>query len=173
MNLDEIIEELRACNYTHFDIFYNETKKNVFFSIASIVTDKLIIDDLMQDTYIKFLENIDKYQSKTNIKAYLSTIAHNISINYYNREKRLVHDEELFDYIPDDSKNDYSEIKVLEILDGLEAIEKEIIILHVINDMKFKDISKIVDKPLGTVLWIYNKAMKELKRKAGALDEEH
>lgn len=170
MNLDEIIEELRVCNYSHFDFFYNETKKSVFFAIASIINNNLIIDDLIQDTYIKFLENIDKYQSKTNIKAYLSTIAHNIALNHYNREKRLIHDEELMDNIPDNN-NDYDEIKVLEILDGLEQIEKEIIILHVINDLKFKDISKIVDKPLGTVLWIYNKAMKELKRKRGALDE--
>ena len=110
MSLDEIIEELRVCNYSHFDQFYNETKKTVFFSIASIVKDDSIIDDLMQDTYVKFLENISKYQNKTNIKAFISTIAHNIAINYYNREKKLVHDEELFNYIPDDSNTfvDYS-----------------------------------------------------------------
>ena len=60
MSLDEIIEELRVCNYSHFDQFYNETKKTVFFSIASIVKDDSIIDDLMQDTYVKFLENISK-----------------------------------------------------------------------------------------------------------------
>ena len=29
-------EELRVANYDHFDIFYNETKKNVFFSIAAL-----------------------------------------------------------------------------------------------------------------------------------------
>ena len=77
MKLDDIIEEFRDCNYNHFDEFYNETKKSVFFSIAAIVKDRDSIDDLMQDTYIKFLENIGKYKSKTNINAYLSTIAHN------------------------------------------------------------------------------------------------
>jgi RNA polymerase sigma-70 factor (ECF subfamily) len=29
--------------------------------------------------------------------------------------------------------------------------------------MKFKDIAKIVDRPLGTVLWLYNKAIKTLQ----------
>ena len=76
MNIDDIIEELRVANYAHFDEFYNATKKNVFFSIAAVVKDRSTIDDLMQDTYIKFLENISKYQSKTSINAYLSTIAH-------------------------------------------------------------------------------------------------
>lgn len=174
MNLDEIIEEFRECNYNHFNEFYNETKKRVFFTIAAIIKDKDAVDDLMQDTYIKFLENISKYQSKTNINAYLSTIAHNIAINYYNREKKLVHNEEIIDYIPHEESNnpDGSSIKVLEMLKDLDDTAKEIVILHIINDLKFKEISKIVDKPLGTVLWIYNKAIKELRKKAGVADEK-
>lgn len=171
MSLDEIIDELRVCNYDNFNEFYNNTKKTVFFSIAAIVSDKNIIDDLMQDTYVKFLENIDKYQTNTNITAYLSTMAHNIAINYFNREKRLVHDERIFDYIPSNKNEVYDDIEVLDILKGLDDISKEIVILHVINDLKFKDIAGIVDKPLGTVLWIYNKAMKFLKRKVGAKNE--
>lgn len=173
MNLDEIIEEFRLCNYNHFNEFYNETKKNVFFTIAAIIKDRDAIDDLMQDTYIKFLENISKYQAKMKINAYLSTIAHNIAINYYNREKKLVHSEEIIDYIPNEEKNkkDNSSIEVLELLKDLDDMSKEIVILHTINDLKFKDISKIVNKPLGTVLWIYNKAIKELRKKAGVADE--
>lgn len=173
MNLDEIIEEFRLCNYNHFNEFYNETKKNVFFTIAAIIKDRDAIDDLMQDTYIKFLENISKYQAKMKINAYLSTIAHNIAINYYNREKKLVHSEEIIDYIPNEEKNkkDDSSIEVLELLKDLDDMSKEIVILHTINDLKFKDISKIVNKPLGTVLWIYNKAIKELRKKAGVADE--
>ena len=173
MDIDDIINELRVANYAHFDEFYNKTKKNVFFSIAAIVKDNSTIDDLMQDTYIKFLENISKYQSKTSVNAYLSTIAHNIAINYYNREKRIVHDEEVIDYISDDSKktNNYEEIEALELLKSLDDVSKEIVVLHIINDLKFKEIADIVNKPLGTVLWIYNKALRELKKKAGALDE--
>ena len=172
MTIDDIIEELREANYRHFDEFYNSTKKSVFFAIAAIVKDNSTIDDLMQDTYVKFLENISKYQSKTSINAYLSTIAHNIAINYYNREKRLVHDEEVIDYVAaPDNKKDYKEIEALEMLKDLDDQSREIVVLHIINDLKFREIAKIVNKPLGTVLWIYNKAIKELKRKAGALDE--
>ena len=40
MSLDEIIEELRECNYSHFDEFYNETKKTVFFAIIAIIKDR-------------------------------------------------------------------------------------------------------------------------------------
>lgn len=173
MKIEEYINEFRVANYTHFDEFYNETKKTVFFSILSVIKDTSVVDDLMQDTYIKFLENIDKY-THTSINAYLSTMAHNIAINYYNKEKRIVHDEEIIDYIPEEKENKdmkYQYIEVMEMVSELDDISRQIVILHTINDLKFKDIAKIVDKPLGTVLWIYNKAIKELKRKVGAKDE--
>jgi len=175
MNIEEFVNEFRNADYSHFDLFYNETKRTVFFSILSIVKDTSAVEDLMQDTYVKFLENINKY-TETNINAYLSTMAHNIAINYYNKEKRLVHDEEIIDYqqAPEViSKEDkYQYIEVMEMLKDLDDISREVVILHTINDLKFKEIAKIIDKPLGTVLWIYNKAIKDLKRKVGAKDEK-
>lgn len=165
MTLDQIIEEFRVCNYVNFDYFYNETKKNVFFSIAAIIDDKDIIDDLMQDTYIRFLENIDKYKTGTSINAYLSTIAHNISINYYNREKRLIHNDEVIEVVKDREKDPYDEIEAIELLKDLEPLEKQVVVLHVLNDLKFREIADIIQKPLGTVLWIYNKAIAKLKKK--------
>lgn len=100
-------------------------------------------------------------------------MAHNIAINHYNKEKRLVHNDLVFDYIKDDTKEEFStDIEVVEMLKDLDQLSKEIVILHVINELKFKEIANIVDKPLGTVLWIYNKAMKQLRRKVGDSCEE-
>ncbi|MFA6936431.1 MAG: sigma factor-like helix-turn-helix DNA-binding protein, partial [Bacilli bacterium] len=41
--------------------------------------------------------------------------------------------------------------------------EREVVFLHINNDLKHREISKVINKPLGTVLWIYNKAIKKLK----------
>ncbi len=60
----------------------------------------------------------------------------------------------------------------MELLNDLDDTAKEIVVQHVINELKFKEIAKIVNKPLGTVLWIYNKAMKDLKRKVESDNEE-
>ena len=78
MNIDDIVEEFRVATYIHFDQFYNETKKNVFFTIIAIIKDRSVVDDLMQDTYIKFLENISKYQN-TSINAYAYILEYSIS----------------------------------------------------------------------------------------------
>ena len=35
------------------------------------------------------------------------------------------------------------------------------------NDLKHKEIAKIMKKPLGTITWLYNKAVKKMKEKVG------
>ncbi len=160
-----IIEELKQRDYKSFDTFYNLTKNQVFYAIISIVKDQAEAEDLMQEVYMKFLEKIDDYRSNSNPYAYLSTIGRNLAINYYNKNKRVIVSQELIETFPAEKVEEPNE-DIFKILDLLEPDEREIVTLHVINDLKFREIVPIVEKPLGTVLWIYNKAIKKLKEKA-------
>ncbi len=160
-----IIEELKQRDYKSFDTFYNLTKNQVFYAIISIVKDQAEAEDLMQEVYMKFLEKIDDYRSNSNPYAYLSTIGRNLAINSYNKNKRVVVSQELIESFPAEKIEEPNE-DIFKILDLLDPNEREIVTLHVINDLKFREIVPIVDKPLGTVLWIYNKAIKKLKEKA-------
>lgn len=167
--IHEIIEQLRKKDYSSFDTFYELTKKQVFFAIVSIIKDQDLTEDLMQDTYVKFLEKIDQYRPNENPYAYLSRIGRNLAINSYNRRKKEVVSEEIFETIPSletvsDKEDDQD---ILKILDLLDLDEREVVTLHVINDLKFREIAESMNKPLGTVLWIYNKAIKRLKKEIG------
>ncbi|MDI6453751.1 RNA polymerase sigma factor [Peloplasma aerotolerans] len=161
-----IIEELKKRNYQSFDTFYNLTKNQVFYAIINIVKDQDLAEDIMQDTYVKFLEKIEQYKSGSNPYAYLSTIARNLAINTYNREKRVINSQEIVESIPSPEEETDQE-DIFKILDLLEDVEKEVVTLHIINDLKFREIADTIDKPLGTVLWIYNKAIKKLRAKVG------
>ena len=169
--LTEIILEFKEGNYNSFNEFYNQTSKLVYYMISCYEKRKENVEDLIQDTYMKFLSNISKCDIKKNPVNYLATIAKNIAINHYNISKR----EEIIEYEQVDiiAKNNMNESYIdLGIIDYLEGVEKEIVSLHIIGNLKFKDISKIVNKPLGTVLWIYNKAISYLKKKVDRNYEE-
>ena len=62
--------------------------------------------------------------------------------------------------IQDDDKGE--NIKLL--LKGLSDEEREVLLYKVYADLKHREIAKLINKPLGTVLWLYNKAMKKVKR---------
>lgn len=167
--IKEITYELKEKNYDSFDEFYNLTSKLVYHVIIGIVSRREVAEDIMQETYTKFLENIKNVSLDNSPMAYLVQIARNTSINYYNKNKRVVFDENFIN----DRLQEEQESKVsLGIIDYLDGYEKEIVTMHIIGNMKFKDISVVINKPLGTVLWAYNKAIKYLKKKVGEQDEK-
>lgn len=162
-NLEDIIEEFRVGNYDSFDEFYHQTNKQLYVFIYDIIRNRQSSEDLLQETYMRFLNHIDKYKKNTNYFNFLVTIARNLAINEYHKQKRMVYDEEYIYSVKEESSTDVPDLFYL--LDYLNEKEREIVILHMIDNLKFKEIAKMKDKPLGTILWLYNKAIKKLKRK--------
>ena len=162
-NLEDIIEEFRVGNYDSFDEFYHQTNKQLYVFIYDIIRNRQSSEDLLQETYMRFLNHIDKYKKNTNYFNFLVTIARNLALNEYHKQKRMVYDEEYIYSVKEESPTDVPDLFYL--LDYLNEKEREIVILHMIDNLKFKEIAKMKDKPLGTILWLYNKAIKKLKRK--------
>lgn len=157
--LDKLVQRYRNGEKETFDAIFNETQTTVYLSVRAILSDTVAIEDLVQDTYMKALENLDKYQSGTNFKAWISKIARNIAINYFKREKKLEHVE-----IDDPVFNkESSDINLSYCLSLLEGIEREVVIYHLLLNMKFKDIAKILEVSTSHAFQIYKKALKKIK----------
>jgi RNA polymerase sigma-70 factor (ECF subfamily) len=166
--MNDIIKEFKAKNYRYFDDFYEKTNRQVYYAIIQIVKDDDIAKDLMQDTYMNFINKIDQFKLGGNVYAYLSMIGRNLSINYYNRNKKEIHSDELFETIPSEEKViEKEDSDILDLLDVLNKDQREVVVLHTINGLKFKEVAKIMDKPLGTVLWLHKAAIDILKTKVG------
>ena len=164
--LRRYIKEFKDRDYTHFDNFYEETSRKVFFTIIGIVKDQMIAEDLMQDTYMQFLKKIDDIESSQNPIAYLVTIGRNNALNHYTKFKREVQGDDIFETIASDEmiKDD---VDIYQLLNLLDREEREVIVLHTINGFKFREVAEAMDKPLGTVLWLHKKALEKLKVKLG------
>lgn len=164
--LNDYIKAFKDRDYSNFDPFYEQTNRKVFFTILNIVKDKMIAEDLMQDAYMQFLKKIDHVKTNQNSAAYLVTIGRNLALNYYNKYKREVPGEEIFQTIATDEvvKDDAD---IFALLDLLDQAEREVVVLHTINGFKYREIAKVMNKPLGTVLWLHKKAIDKLKMKVG------
>ena len=154
------ISSFQKGQFKDFDQFYRLTSKQVFFTLKKYIQDIMLIEDFMQDVYMKFIDKIQDVDSSKNVKSYLTTIARNLAIDYLRKQKHVTLDDvqvyQAFD--ASQVEKDY-----MWLLEHLDLTEKEIVYLHVIEDLKFKDIALIVDKPVGTVLWKYQEARKKMK----------
>lgn len=165
INFDDYIDKLIAKDDEAFRMVYEHTNKGVFSMIISMVRNRTVTEDLMQDTYIKMIERIHQYQKGRNFLAWLLQIAKNTTLDYLRKTKnQMIYDPIEQAYLQDQLKTDPVTYQVEDLVKSLSIEEKQIVLLRVVSDMKFKDIAKVVKKPLGTVLWIYQKAIKTLKK---------
>ena len=157
--LDALVQKYQQGNVDAFDDIYYETQTSVYLSIKTYIREPQIIEDLMQDTYVRAIQNINKYQKGTNFKAWISCIARNIAINYYNKEKRI----DVLDVTNPVFAQEEDESKLNYYLSFVEGIERDVVVYHIVLGMKFKDIAKILDIPQSTVFAKYKTAITKIR----------
>lgn len=115
--------------------------------------------DLVQETYLKVLSNIDKYKDDNNFKAWLFTIMKNTYINSYNKlsNKKTIRDNSEDEYLlrntqVDDITPD-SEFGASEIKRAVNNLEDEykIPFSSFVSGFKYHEIAESMNLPIGTV----------------------
>ncbi len=156
-------------NLLVFDEFYELTKRQVYFAIYAIVKSSSISEDIMQDTYIKFLENIKRIDSSRNVVSYLITIGKNLCLDYLRKNSKIrnLEDYDNFeDVVGTAPPKENGEADIFKIMkEVLNDNEFGIVILHVVDEMSHKEVAEYLGKPLGTITWAYNNAMKKLRKR--------
>lgn len=167
---DRLVDLLKAKDDQAFRTVYENTKRGVFSIIAGMIKDKATVEDLMQDTYMKVIQSINSYKKGRNFPAWVMQIAKNTTIDHLRKQKRMeVRDPQTDMYLFDTfaPETETTDLEVDAILKPLDEQERQVVLMKVYGNLKFKDIALSTDKPLGTVLWIYNKAIKKLRESMG------
>ena len=162
MSLNEVFLEIKRGDQTHFNWFYENSKKQLFYNILSYTKNYELSEDLLQETYVKFLTNIKNIDDKVNILGYLMVMSKNITLDYFKKNNRIeTLNEEDISFEDDKIHETMLVSKIKEILNDIKF---KILILHILGELTFNEIKDIVKKPLGTVLWIYNKSLKKVRK---------
>lgn len=168
MNYDDYIDKLILKDEAAFETVYSASYRTVFLVIKSIVKSDDITLDLVQETYIQAITSIHSYKRNGKFLAWISSIAHRKAIDYYRREQRITHiditdsDTYLQSHTPEYEKH----LLVEELLSILDQDEYLVVTLYNIEGYTHKEIGKILNKPTGTITWLYQKALKKLRKEA-------
>lgn len=166
--LEACIRRLQNGEMKALDEIYCATNRAVYSTAVAIVKDYALAEDAMQETYLRFRRNVNGYRMGNNATAYLVTVCRNVCLNMIKRRKR----EMFVDYNENESL--YGEYKMEDrhdvddnirlILQCLDDSEREIVLMKVYGGFKHREIAAMIGKPLGTVLWLYNRAVNKLKK---------
>jgi RNA polymerase sigma-70 factor (ECF subfamily) len=148
--------------YEHMDALYSTALR--------MTRNPQEAEDLVQDTYLRAYRFYDKFQQGTNFRAWIFKILTNTFINRYRKKVRtpqkvdlekvafgIESDEEFEDPVEWESYDEetYSDLFDDKVKDALEKLSQEfrmIILLADVEGMSYKEIAKIANVPIGTVM---------------------
>jgi len=162
------------------DILYSTIKTDVYAFALSKVYNKSDADDILQDTFVRIYENAKLYVPLGKPMAWVFTVELNIINRYFQLKSRydVLNDETIIHDIVDESNdsknNEIQDEYLIMLLESLDEFEREVISLHLVSDLKFREIAEMLNKPLSTILSKYNRAIKKMRKisKGGKLNEK-
>ena len=152
-------------NKNNFNEFY-EKSNNLVYSIAfSILKNKDDSEDVMQKVFIK-IWNINKdCLPSCNEATWLYSVTKNETLNYIRRKKPTLTLDDIYSIGYEASEiNTIIEKDVFnKLIHNLNETDKEIISLRILGNLSFKEISQVLNMPIGTIQWKYYKNIKTLR----------
>ncbi|MCM1194695.1 MAG: RNA polymerase sigma factor [Firmicutes bacterium] len=146
---------------------YDLVGSSVYAYALSVTKNVYDAQDVLHDTFIKVYESAHNYVSQGKPMAWLLTIAKNLCYTKFRQQSKFadVSDEDLEKQFGCDSGEAVeSKLVVMQMLSALNESERTIVVLHAMSGLKHKDIAKLLEIPLATVLSKYNRALKKLQR---------
>ncbi len=119
-------------------------------------------EDITQETFVCFVKSLNRYHHYGKARNYLYTIAGNLCKNQY-KMRSFISLEEQIHAIEATESNIERKIDMENALQKLPAEFREILILHYFQDLKLKEIAKILEIGLPLVKYRLAKAKEKLK----------
>lgn len=151
------LEALKTGDQQAFLKIYQELKTPVYTVLVRLTGDRLLSEDLLQEVFLRIYRQPPEAEKP---RAYVFRMARNLAIDAL-RQKRPCDplEEHSLQADPDPTVK----LDLERAFARLTAGERQLVALHLSAGLTFREVASIVERPLGTVLWQYRKAIEKLR----------
>lgn len=175
----KLVSLYKEGNEEAFELLLNRHKSRIYTTIYLIVKDNYVAEDLLQETFVKAINTIKggRYNEEGKFLPWIIRIAHNLSIDYFRKEKRyptlvLEDGSKVFNTLEfaEDSvesaqiKQD-THLKLKELIQELPEAQKEVLIMRHYMEMSFQEIAENTGVSINTALGRMRYALINLRKK--------
>jgi len=182
----ELVSQCRRGDPQAFEQVFALYRGPLYAYLARTTGDRHEAEDLLQDVFVRLVENLDRYEESGRFEAWVFRIAANRVRDWARRRKHA----ERTASAPPGARDDDGDGPLPGVLDkavetppegrmlageqirqletamaGLEADERQVLVLRHYGDLSFREIADIMGSPLGTVLAKSHRALLKLRDK--------
>lgn len=167
----ELLEMLKApaTQREGFAVLVSQYSEALYWKIRRIVIDHDDADDVLQNTFVKAWSNLNTFQGKSTLITWLYRIAINEALDFMRRKKQATcvsadDDPMVASRLLADEYFDGDEMQAMlqEAVSRLPDVQRTVFTLKYFDDMKYSEISKILNTSEGALKASYHLAVKKI-----------
>jgi RNA polymerase sigma-70 factor, ECF subfamily len=143
----------------------------LYAHIRSMVLNHDDTDDVLQNTFIKAWQNLDGFRNEASLSTWLFRIATNEALQHLRRQKlkNLFHISQKRDMEPMQDGNDINDgdairLQLEKAMCTLSVQQRTVFGMKYFNNMKYNEMSKILNLREGTLKAVYHNAVKKIEK---------
>lgn len=174
----ELIKRYKGGSGKAFEVLLNRYKNKIFTTVVMVVKDKYVAEDILQESFIKAINKINKetYNEEGKFGPWIVRIARNMAIDHFRKEKRtptiLLEDGtdviNSLNFSEDSIETNKitSEIheKLKSYIQRLPLTQREVLTMRHYAKMSFQDISEATGVSINTALGRMRYALINLRK---------
>jgi RNA polymerase sigma-70 factor (ECF subfamily) len=173
MNEKELIQLLKNPNTLNsaFKELVSTYKERLYWHIRKIVINHDDTDDVLQNTFIKIFRNVSKFNEDSKLYSWMYRIATNEAITFINQRAKKnnstseeVQQAILGNLISDDYfDGNAAQLKLQKAIATLPQKQQLVFNMKYFDNIKYKDMSAILDTSVGALKASYHHAVKKIE----------
>lgn len=156
--LKQLLKQLHNGERQAFSEIYQEMKVPLFTVLVRLTGDRPLAEDLLQEVFLKIYQQPPQVEKP---RAYLFRMARNLAVDALRKNQPTESLEEQ-EYLGRTYDSDMR-LDLEHAFSMLTLQERQLVALHLSAGLTFREVAAIVERPLGTVLWQYQKAIGKLR----------
>lgn len=145
--LQSLLSENKQESDSAFRCIYQRYASRVHSYCYKIIKDKQVAEDIFQDTFIKFYQNVRLEKMKVSLLSFLLRIARNLSLNAI-RDEKTKHTNYAIDYSSYSIIEEFANSNLQIIQKAIESLElkyREPLVLRLYDGLDYEEIAEVLD----------------------------
>ncbi|OQD43481.1 RNA polymerase subunit sigma-70 [Croceivirga radicis] len=154
-----------------FEVLVDQYKERLYWHIRRIVLNHDDADDVLQNTFIKVYRNIEGFKANSKLYSWMYRIATNESLTFLDKKSKKLGKSttEMQEYLVENLEadvyfeGDAIQLKLQEALATLPDKQKLVFNMKYFQEMKYEEISEILETSVGALKTSYHLASKKIE----------
>ncbi len=150
---------------------YEKYSKIIYKYIFCLTGDKELSEEVVQETFLVAVKNIDKFEGKSKLSTWLCGIAKNISYKKLKKDNNLknisleeLNDIVIFENLPEELICEKeSKIETIKKLQMLDEETKNVMYLRIYAELSYEEIAEVMGKSASWARVVFFRGKQKMK----------